>query len=520
MTNSKNAIDFTETTSPGGLDGQFGQLVRSQGIEVAVDGLAAAGLRAANRGDQQLVLRLLSAGCFSHDKVAALSTYLAFKCGKTDFEAQNLAESKWLTLLEAEKLMQAKQVKEALAIFRLGGPIKQDVGSVFGTQRAVAFASALVANSQFHWAKRVLGLALENGVDRALVLHAQGTAAMAQGDRLSAASYFLDAVEEDAGFLPAYVNLEFALDKFENLWGRAAALLEKAYGNGEARVQVVSALHRVYELRGDIASATALNREFVAQAANKKIGVKSVWPDKEPKLDFIIVGASKCGTSSLFSWLGQHPKAMLPHTKEINFFSGDRYANGIGWYLSHFSPLCDGGGYFTGESSPGYFGRTDISAERIRQGLRSVKIIMLLRNPADRTLSAYHHVSKVGRLKLPSRKEAVQLWCGRYVRDGQNNAVSVSVYAPRVRQWFNVFGRENCLVINADQLFKNPSSVMPSVFEFLQVDPVSMAYGIANAGTYQKDEAFEQERQDLLRFFEPSIRELEHLLGYGTGWLD
>ena len=54
-----------------------------------------------------------------------------------------------------------------------------------------------------------------------------------------------------------------------------------------------------------------------------------------PFPDFIIIGAQKGGTSSLFSYLNQHPQLQLPDKKEIHFFDND-YQKGISWYRSHF----------------------------------------------------------------------------------------------------------------------------------------------------------------------------------------
>src|SRR4051794_34667074 len=102
--------------------------------------------------------------------------------------------------------------------------------------------------------------------------------------------------------------------------------------------------------------------------------------------NFVIVGAPKCGTSSLARWLMQHPEVYLVPEKELHFFTGF-WDQGIGWYENCFSP---NGQRAIGEASPSYL--ADHTAhERMASVIPDAKLIAMVRNPIDRAYSHYWH---------------------------------------------------------------------------------------------------------------------------------
>ncbi len=113
---------------------------------------------------------------------------------------------------------------------------------------------------------------------------------------------------------------------------------------------------------------------------------------------FIIIGGMKCGTSSLFKYLGQHPQLFRSNYKEIRYFSHDNYyAKGEKWYRSHFPRMKDmPSGSLTFEASPDYL-IYPASSVRIASLIPNVKLIVLLRNPTERAISHYFHNIKKGR---------------------------------------------------------------------------------------------------------------------------
>jgi len=118
------------------------------------------------------------------------------------------------------------------------------------------------------------------------------------------------------------------------------------------------------------------------------------------KVDIIIIGAQKCGTTALHSFLNQHPKIIGSNPKELEFFNSALYSTkGTRYYHSFFSPkpvLSKYRGYRFMESSPAYSSAKDCAeiAKRIFRYNKNVKIISLVRNPVDRAYSAWNMYKK------------------------------------------------------------------------------------------------------------------------------
>ena len=113
--------------------------------------------------------------------------------------------------------------------------------------------------------------------------------------------------------------------------------------------------------------------------------------------DFVIIGAQKSGTSSLYRYLAQHPQVRECVLKEVHYFDGgledgiDTYALGPSWYRSHF-PLKREmtPGLQTFEASPLYL-LHPLVAERIAGLMPQAKLVAMLRDPTERALSHYFH---------------------------------------------------------------------------------------------------------------------------------
>ncbi|HET8640542.1 MAG TPA: sulfotransferase domain-containing protein, partial [Pseudonocardiaceae bacterium] len=113
---------------------------------------------------------------------------------------------------------------------------------------------------------------------------------------------------------------------------------------------------------------------------------------------FLIVGAQRCGTTSLFKTLSQHP-AVLPAVfhKGVHYFDTG-YHHGLAWYLGHFPTVRaaeavrrqHGVPAVTGESSP-YYMFHPLAPQRIAADLPGVRLLVLLRDPVERAYSAHAH---------------------------------------------------------------------------------------------------------------------------------
>jgi hypothetical protein len=182
---------------------------------------------------------------------------------------------------------------------------------------------------------------------------------------------------------------------------------------------------------------------------------------------WLVCGAQRSGSSSLWMLLQQHPQIFVPaSTKEINFFSHE-FDRGIPWYSSLFENARPD--QMPGEVSPYYLIRSDITAPRIASTLPDAKLIFVLRNPVDRALSMYRF--DVGRGKYSdvyakSFEEILEEPVGRsYIANGE--------YARLLTPFVEHFSREQILVLVSETFFRNVRTEMNRVYAFLGLPPVA-----------------------------------------------
>lgn len=184
--------------------------------------------------------------------------------------------------------------------------------------------------------------------------------------------------------------------------------------------------------------------------------------------NFMVIGAPKCGTTSLHTILGQHPQIFTTQRKEPMFFSHDRYQNGLQWYQDiHFS---DAGGYLArGESSPFYLPSAKVTAPRIRESFdgHPIKFVAIFRDPVQRIYSHYWYrrrkyaedVSFEEALASETKNERNQ-W-NQYFQQG--------CYASSLEIYFQYFPRENFHLMLLDDLASDFERSMLALSQFLGV---------------------------------------------------
>ena len=188
-----------------------------------------------------------------------------------------------------------------------------------------------------------------------------------------------------------------------------------------------------------------------------------------PYPNFLIIGDLKAGTTSLYYYLKQHPETFLPDKKELRFFSFDpdnpyhRRSKSfdvrtISQYLEYFEDAGDARAI--GEASPNYL-RSPLTAERIRQHLPDVRLIVSLRNPADRLYSSYAMEFRAGKVKEPIEEVLFR-------RDAER--VKAGFYWPDLIQYYDRFSREQIKVILFNDLVQDCYSVIRDLYRFIGVD--------------------------------------------------
>jgi hypothetical protein len=175
-------------------------------------------------------------------------------------------------------------------------------------------------------------------------------------------------------------------------------------------------------------------------------------------IDFLGVGAQKCGTSWAYACLYEHPEICAP-IKEIHFFSRPRFEKGQAWYEAHFSSCKEG--RQKGEFSTSYLYSEDAPL-RIHSLYREAKIIAILRNPVARAVSQYRNSIKSGEITEATSFES-------FAKD-EKSVLEQGLYSVQLERYFELFQREQMLVLVYEDIKKDPKAFMKRIYQFLGVD--------------------------------------------------
>lgn len=175
--------------------------------------------------------------------------------------------------------------------------------------------------------------------------------------------------------------------------------------------------------------------------------------------NFIIIGAMKSGTSSLYHYLRAHPDISMSNPKELDFFD-THIDKGVRWYEKHFPENT----HARGEASTNYSKYPLISGipEKMHDLLPDAKLIYLLRDPIDRIVS--HFVQSYSERYEHGRMEEALL-------DTENNHfVACSKYYMQLEQYLEFYPADRILVLTSDELRDKRRETLQTIFRFLGVD--------------------------------------------------
>ena len=219
----------------------------------------------------------------------------------------------------------------------------------------------------------------------------------------------------------------------------------------------------------------------------------------------LIVGAPKCGTTSMAAWLSAHPQIYMHPRKELHFFDG-RWDRGADWYKCQFPVFMRGNASVVRmEATPNYLQIPEVPA-RVAQLMPSAKIIVILRHPLERALSWCHHIVRQdGASGSPEEiigRELVELAAMapeglRQLGWHATNCLAGSLYHLQLERWYSHFPLSQICVLQMEQLVGHPDAVWQEILQFLQVDsliPLHSMLPKLNSAPF----AYAQLRQDIL----------------------
>ncbi|MGD1713242.1 sulfotransferase domain-containing protein [Dapis sp. BLCC M172] len=250
---------------------------------------------------------------------------------------------------------------------------------------------------------------------------------------------------------------------------------------------------------------------------------------------FIIIGAQKCGTTSLYNYMIEHPQILPASMKELHFFnwrSKQEDTKTVDWYLSQFPTIPHGKNLITGEATPDYL-IDPHTPQRMFNLLPDVKLIVLLRNPIDRAVSHYHHNRGISKKRepLPFRKaiekepERLNIEKEKLISDENYRSLfhrnysylERGIYIEQLENWMSIFPREQFLIIKSEDFYANPNITLKEVFEFLGLPNHQVKNNRKyNERSYQPID--EKMRSTLAEYFQPYNQRLEEYLGVKFNW--
>jgi hypothetical protein len=252
--------------------------------------------------------------------------------------------------------------------------------------------------------------------------------------------------------------------------------------------------------------------------------------------DFLLIGAQKCGTTTLYDLLVTHPNIHPAYQKEVHYF--DRYYNkGLIWYRANMPRRSErraaekrGEPFLTGEAAPSYIYHP-LAAERAHRLLPGAKLVVLLRNPVERAFSHYH--KEIGRedetlsfeeaiaqeeMRLEGKYDKVvqtgnhshNWWHYSYKNRGH--------YAEQLQRWYKLYPRENFLILKTEDMAADTPGTVNEVCRFLGIEENKITdFPRSNVGGYGK-EMDRNTRAQLEDYFRPHNQKLYELINRDMGW--
>ena len=253
--------------------------------------------------------------------------------------------------------------------------------------------------------------------------------------------------------------------------------------------------------------------------------------------DYLLIGATRSGTTSLWTYLSKHPNILSAFKKEIHFFDFN-FSKGVPWYKAHFplkitknfSEKIRQNKIITGDATPYYIYHPH-APTRIFDTVPDVKLVALLRNPIDR---AYSHYSRNVRRNVESLsfEEAIQKeeerLNGEYEKSlgdemyySRNlhafSYLSQGRYYEQLTKWYEIFPKDQFLILKSENFYENTESIYYELLDFLDIPRFTLnKFEVYNFEKYH--EMKDDTREHLRKYFKPYNNKLKTELGIDISW--
>ena len=253
--------------------------------------------------------------------------------------------------------------------------------------------------------------------------------------------------------------------------------------------------------------------------------------------NFLIIGAARSGTTSLYQYLVQHPCIEPCVVKQLHFFD-EYYGRGVNWYRANF-PTCFKKfkhekikkiKFLTGEATP-YYLQNPHAPKRVFELNPKMKLILLLRNPVDRAFSHYKRKWKNGSEKL-SFEEATDQENTRIegeiekMEKNENyfsriyhslSYIHAGLYVIHLKRWLKYFPMDQILILENEEFLRQTPKLYNETLQFLNLPE----FNLLDYAKFQQSKPMEMEdqtREKLLNYCKPFNEELFSLIGKKFDW--
>lgn len=289
--------------------------------------------------------------------------------------------------------------------------------------------------------------------------------------------------------------------------------------------------------------AKRLSPRWMREAGKPVLRQVGVWSSGLRELpDFLVIGTKRGGTTSLWNYLLGHPDVLPMFPADLNLKSPHyfywHYDKGPAWYRSHFATRSTrrrregqtGVAPVAGEASP-YYLYSPYVAARVAGLIPDVKLIVMLRDPVRRAYSHYWERVDQGVESL-SFEDALAAEEDRLAGERERMAADPlyysrphdwysyrdrGIYAPQLKRWFDLFGREQFLVIRSEDFYSDPQVITREVTRFLGVSPRTVPTEVRH--NYRPAPGMSADtKAEMADFYQPHNAQLYELLGRDMGW--
>lgn len=257
------------------------------------------------------------------------------------------------------------------------------------------------------------------------------------------------------------------------------------------------------------------------------LGISSPWRTLP---NFIIIGVKRCGTTTLYEQLSEHPCIEKSAHDNLGFFNNN-FELGLNWYRSHFVTNSKKrhiekkyGKFATYDVTSSYIQKKQ-TAENIFKTLPNVKLILILRKPSDRAYSEYNQniidedesrdfeeliKKEIEEIENTSNENTV-------FSSDKTNLVKKGIYIKQILPWLDIFPRKQILIISTEEFAKKTTEIYNEIFRFLELPE----YKIKNKQRYRKgnyEKMSDRVRKTLDDFYEKYNKELFQKIGKNFEW--